>query len=257
MNRKLIFIFTVTLVCVLSSPALSKDEEQYFPLALSRQWSYEYSKTRTITAAGESSVAKRSGTVVDTVTGRSNEFQDSGSVFVVERQLVETASESGAKTSVQGELHYSVSDKGVLLYGQKMTGVAGHTADLIRFTPPQVVLKLPLETMPKEATAPVPGATMVSQPKPKSQSKDSVRVKAGEFEDCVKLEFEGPISGTLPNGYPIKSGSVVSQIAWYARGIGLVKTVETRRVEFQLPDGRVATSVEVKEQALVAYSKGQ
>lgn len=242
------------LVLLVGTTAFAEGERDYFPLTVGRSWNYSYTKSRTVISGPEKSVEKRAGAIQDDVTRISTDFQPAGQVFVVERKLLER-DEAGKETKVRAELHYSVDDGGVHLHGQSSAGVAGKSGALKTYSPAQLVLKLPLSSMPKPTSPTDPAATFRFDPVPRSQSVETITVKAGTFTDCLKIEFSGPISGSLPNGIAIKSGTA-SQIGWYAKGIGIVKISETRTLELVSPDGTETSSTEVKEQELIGYVKG-
>lgn len=207
-----------------TSMEIPTDERQYYPLALSRTWTYKYTKQRVLTAGNEKSVVHRSGTVTEQIVGESEDFDHDDTVFIVSRNIAETAFESRRETKVHSEVQVSVGERGVLLHGTKFTGLTGHSTKLTGHTPPVVLFRLPLDTMPVDQS--VREGMFTAKPRPKSQALESISFGAGMFENCLKLEFEGPITGKLPNGISILAGQL-SQTVCYAPGVGIVRTIET------------------------------
>lgn len=219
----------------------------YYPLSAGHEWRYESEKTNSIQLPQGEMVQEISITSTKHSLGVRTEERFGRPLHVAVEESTQTSHSDGATRTTRTESHLSADGDAILVHGQR------HDDDWALFSQPAAILKLPV---PKEGE-PYPSRFesrgLTIDARPHASSRETVEVPAGRFENCLRIDARGPVTGKLqaPGNPPVERGWIELTL-WFARGVGIVK--ESQRVELTVAfSDRPVEIHETEETRLVAH----
>lgn len=222
----------------------------WYPLEKGNRWSYQMTRTRTVTLpGGQAQESRIEGQTVEEVT------RSLGSVAGAKRAFEVVTSTSAADVATQ--LEESTTQKSVVSsLGGSLTM---HTGEIngapIRVLRPVVSIpSAPRPGMKWDAGALIADGLRFDL-RGEVIGFENVKTRAGSFSNCLKVRYAGTVSGsTNMEGmqFDLQEGSIET-VEWFAAGVGSVKTAMSFRFAMQLPNGLQVETHEEDTQVLEAY----
>jgi hypothetical protein len=232
----------VAVAAALSAALASAEPAAMLPLTPGATWTFSASKKTTISAGAERNESSMTVAIEETVTDPSPLSTPGKPVFVIRQRIEERGASSVRPTVFENALHLSSTASGIWLHRVDLGG--GASRPLV--TPRALFTDPPSRGPLRGDVGPIKTALEITQ-----QTRENIKVPAGEFADAFKVVAEGTVSGKLAR-MPIRSGTG-KVTSWFVRGVGLVREDRVLDVHLVAPNGEDGRNIEESSKVLESY----